>query len=173
MTTLVRHDQVMQDSGARPGEHTTPVLVFTDDGGERMVTRKGDAGEFGVFVHCVPGAAIFSLPPGIDRQLTGEELSLATKHLRMFARSRGDWVTPIVSFDGLPLELGPIVELNSVEPMAGHRFDWGGRSCALVVTKTVDPLLEVTTGQVYTYDHDWVDPKPGVMDRLFGRFFND
>ena len=57
--------------------------------------------------------------------------------------------------------------------MAGHRFDWGGRSCALVVTKTVDPLLEVTTGQVYTYDHDWVDPKPGVMDRLFGRFFND
>lgn len=167
------HDQTVQESGARPGEHTTPVLVFDEDGGERFVTRKGDAGEFGVFVHCIPGAAIYSLPPGVDRQLTRDELSLATKHLRMFAPSRGDWVTPIMSFDGAPLELGPIVELHAPEPLAGHRFDWGGRSCALVVTKSVEPILEVTTGQVYTYDHDWVDPKPGLMDRLFGRFFND
>ena len=167
------HNEKMQESGARPGKHTTPVLVFTDDGGERLVTRKGSDGEFGVFVHCIPGAAVFSLPPGVDRQLRSEELSLATKHLRMFAKSRGDWVTPIVSFDGTPLALGPLVDLNMPDPMAGHRFDWGGRACALVVTKAVEPLLEVTTGQVYTYDSNWVDPKPGIMDRLFGRFFND
>ncbi len=165
----------MQDSGAQAGEHTTPVLVFTGDDGERTLTRSGPAGEFGVFVHCIPGAAVFSLPPGVDRPLQSDDLNLALRQLRMYAKHRGDFVTPILSFDGQPLTLGPLVDMNMPDPIAGYRFSWGNRSCALLVTKSVDPVLEVTTGQIYTYDSEWTDPKQrgSIMDRLFGRFFNE
>ena len=155
----------MQDSGARPGEHTTPVLVFTGDDGDRMVTRD-NGGEFVVFVHVIAGAALYSLPPGDDRKLTGNELSLATRQLRMYAKHRGDFITPIVSFDGMPIELGPRVDLNMPDPMVGHRFLWGNRSGALVVTKSVDPMLEVTIGQVYTFDNDWQPPRKSWLDRF-------
>ena len=160
-----------RDSGARPGEHTTPVLVFDMDEGERVVTRSGSVGELGVFVHSIPGAAIFTLPPGIDRPLESEDLNLAAGHLRQYANRSGALLTPIVACDGQPLELGPKVEMTMPEPIAGHYFEWGNQSCALLVTAMVDPLLNVTSGQVYTYDHTWVDPKPGPLTRMFGRFF--
>ncbi len=158
----------MQESGARAGEHTTPVLVFDTQDGERLATRGGRNGELGVFVHCIPGAAVYSLPPGVDRQLVSDELNLVVRQLRMYAKHRGEFTTPILSFDGLPLELGPRVDLNMPDPMAGHRFTWGNRSCALVVTKSVDPLLAVTTGQVYTYDDEWKPPRTSWLDRIFG-----
>ena len=159
----------MQESGAEAGQHTTPVLVFDTDDGERMVTRGNPNGQLGVFVHCIPGAAVYSLPPGTDRQLVADELNLVVRQLRMYAKHRGDFTTPILSFDGTPLDLGPRIDLNMPDPMAGHRFSWGNRSCALVVTKSVDPLLEVTTGQVYTYDAEWKPTRRPFLDRFFGR----
>ena len=147
------------------------MLVFDEDGGERSVTRSGPAGEFGVFMHCIPGAAVFTLPTGVDRPLESTDLNLAARHLRLYARRKGEFITPMLAFDGYPLDLGPQIEMNTSDPIAGHRFAWGNYACALLITKTVDPLLNVTTGQVYTYDHTWVDPKPGVLDQLLGRFF--
>lgn len=160
-----------RDSGATPGEHTTPVLVFDLEGGERIVTRSGRVGEFGVFVHSIPGAAVFTLPPGIDRPLESEDLNLAARHLRQYAKYSGELETPILACDGQPVDLGPQVEMTMPEPVAGYRFEWGDQSCALLVTTTSDLVLNVTAGQVYTYDHSWVDPEPTTVSRLFGRFF--
>lgn len=160
-----------QESGATQGEHTTPVLVFDLEGGERLVTRAGRVGELGLFMHSIPGAAVFTLPPGIDRPLDSDDLSLAAKHLRQYANNRGELATPILACDGQPLDLGPQVEMTMPEPVAGYRFEWGDQSCALLVTTMADPVMNVTAGRVYTYDHSWVDPEPTTVSRLLGRFF--
>ena len=140
--------------------------MFTIDDGMKSMTRTGPNGQMSVFVHCIPGAAVFTLAPGVERSLQSDELNLAWPYLRRFAPQRGEMITPLLSFDGHPLDLGEQREMDGVEPVGRHRFSWGNRSCALLVTKSVDPLLEVTTGQAYTFDQEWADeqaaPKRGI-----------
>lgn len=159
-------------SSTDPIPHTTPVLVFDTDDGEKSMTRTGNNGQMSVFMHCMQGAAIFTLAPGDDRPLESDELNLAWPLLRRFATPVGEFTTPILGFDGYPLDLGEQRELNSVDPIAGYRFSWGNRSCALLVTKAVDPVLAVTTGQVYTFDDEWAKeqtPRKGLRNWFKGQ----
>ncbi len=160
-------------TGLPPGTHTTPVLVFDTDDGIRCVRRREPDGELSVFVHAIPGAAIFTLPPGDDRQLLADDLMLVTGYLRRFSSPKSELPTPIVTYDGLPMEIGEQREITTPDPMGGYRFRWGHRSCALLTTQKVDPMLNCIVGQVITFDPEWTPPKKGIMDRLLGRFFNE
>lgn len=164
--TIGQHGVVTGPSPDGPVEHTTPVLVFDEDGGLRTMRRCAPDGAMTVFVHAIPGAAVFTLPPGDDRPLDAADLNLAAPFLRRYATRGGDFIEPILAFDGYPLSLGEPVDMGTSDPMVGHRFLWGNRSCALLLTKSVDSMLSVTTGQVYTYDAEWANAPSTVRDRI-------
>ena len=83
---------LVMDANA-PIPHTTPVLIFDSDDGMKSMTRTGDNGQMAVFMHCIPGAAVFTLAPGQDRPLESNELNLAWPMLSRYATPKGEYLT--------------------------------------------------------------------------------